>query len=164
MYLAVSCMGWYIIIVYQPKRRPNMCLTTIERRRCSHEATTPNPLKFAGVPQTRQLISAVSGPKFTCLPLPHILTSFFPIDDTFLGCEDIAQQICAMVHRWRVFASCISVSRMQHISDMHSTFALRPHHVWYSMVDIQSAAAENWRGKKKKPQLLNIMACPIGRP
>jgi len=26
-----------------------------------------NPLKFAGVPQTRQQISAVSGPKFTML-------------------------------------------------------------------------------------------------
>jgi len=42
------------------------------------------------------------------------------------------------------------------------------------MVDIQSATAENRRGKKKKekkkkkkkkkPQLQNIMACPIGRP
>jgi len=28
------------------------------------------------------------------------------------------------------FASCISASRVQHISDMHSKFALRPHHVW----------------------------------
>jgi len=28
------------------------------------------------------------------------------------------------------FASCISVNRVQHISDMHSKFALRPHHVW----------------------------------
>jgi len=27
------------------------------------------------------------------------------------------------------FASCISASRVQHISDMHSKFALRPDHV-----------------------------------
>jgi len=29
------------------------------------------------------------------------LTSFFPIVDTCLSCEDSAQQICAMVPRWR---------------------------------------------------------------
>ena len=32
---------------------------------CSNEANTRNRLKFAGVPQTRQQISVVSGPKFT---------------------------------------------------------------------------------------------------
>jgi len=35
---------------------------------CSNAAKTRNPLKFAGVPQTRQQISAVSRPKFTILP------------------------------------------------------------------------------------------------
>jgi len=29
-----------------------------------------------------------------------------------------------------LFASCISASLVQHISDMHSKFALKPHHVW----------------------------------
>ena len=33
----------------------------------SNAAKTRNPLKLAGVPQTRQQISAVSGPKFTML-------------------------------------------------------------------------------------------------
>jgi len=28
------------------------------------------------------------------------------------------------------FASFVSASRVQHISDVHSKFALRPHHVW----------------------------------
>ena len=39
------------------------------------------------------------------------LTSFFLIVDTFLSCEDIARQSCAMVPKWRFFAtffaSCI---------------------------------------------------------
>ena len=39
------------------------------------------------------------------------LTSFFLIVDTCLSCEDIAQQSCAMVPRWRFlatfFASCV---------------------------------------------------------
>jgi len=35
-------------------------LTSAERRWCSNETKTRNPLKFAGVPHTRQPISAVS--------------------------------------------------------------------------------------------------------
>jgi len=34
---------------------------------CSNAAKTRNPLKFAGVPQTNERISAVSRPKFTIL-------------------------------------------------------------------------------------------------
>jgi len=64
----------------------------------------------------------------------HCLTSFFPIVDTCLGCEDTARQICAMVPRWRFLATFLgpafSSSGGPHISNMHSTFALRPHHVW----------------------------------
>jgi len=39
-----------------------------------------------------------------------------------------------MVPRWRIFGNFLhpvfSVSHMQHISELHSKFALRPHHVW----------------------------------
>ena len=49
-----------------------------------------------------------------------------------LSCEDIARQICAMVPRWRIFGDFLGpafpASRVQHISDLHSKFALRPHH------------------------------------
>jgi len=34
---------------------------------CSNAAKMQNQLKFAGVPQTNETISAVSGPKFTIL-------------------------------------------------------------------------------------------------
>jgi len=89
-------------------------------------------LKFAGVPQTRQQISAISRPKFTILSghveEVSVFNTFFPIVDTFLSCEDTARQSYAMVLKWRFFASCICSK--QHISDMHSKFALRPHYVW----------------------------------
>jgi len=49
-------------IVYQPRRRSN----TIERRRCSNRIKTREPLKFAGVPQTPELILAVSGSSPYC--------------------------------------------------------------------------------------------------
>ena len=42
-------------------------LTPTTRMPCGNAAKMRNPLKFAGVPQTRQQISAASGPKFTIL-------------------------------------------------------------------------------------------------
>ena len=61
------------------------------------------------------------------------LTSFFPIVDTCLSCEDIAQQSCGMVPRWWFLATFLgpafAASRVQHLSDLHSKFALGPHHV-----------------------------------
>jgi len=64
------------------------------------------------------------------------LTSFFPIVDTCRSCEDIAWQSCAMVPRCRFLASfwvflrpVFAASREQHISDLHSKFALGPRHV-----------------------------------
>jgi len=36
-----------------------------------------------------------------------------------------------MVSKWRIFASVFSASRMQHISGLHSKFALKPRvEVW----------------------------------
>jgi len=62
------------------------------------------------------------------------LTSFFPIVDMCLSCEEIAWQICGMVPRLRFFGDFLGpafpASRVQHISDLHNKFALRPHHVW----------------------------------
>ena len=102
-------------------------LTSIEWRRCSNEGKTWSPLKFAGVPQTRQPISAASGPKFTIL-WEHMeeilyLTSFFSDCPFMPQLWRYSWHTCVMVHRWRFFASFLhpvfSVCRMQHISDMH---------------------------------------------
>ena len=100
-----------------------------------------------------------------------LLNNFFPTVDTYLSFEDIARQSCAMVPRWRFLATFLrpvfAASHVQHISDLHSKFALRPHHMCASMAEIQSATAEIRRGKKKKkkkkkkPQDKNIIACPI---
>jgi len=46
---------------------PQSLLTPTDRVPCSNAAKTRNPLKFARVRQTRQQISAVSGPKFAVL-------------------------------------------------------------------------------------------------
>jgi len=60
------------------------------------------------------------------------LTSSFRLS-ICASCEDIAWQIFAMVPRWRIFRDFVDpafpASRVQHISDMHSKFALGPRHV-----------------------------------
>jgi len=101
-------------------------LASCERHRCSNEAKTQNPLKFAGVPQTPEPILAVNGPKFAILweHLEKILLfNIFPIVDTCLSCEDIARQSCAMVRRWRF---CILYFQRVACSTFH-TYILNLH-------------------------------------
>ena len=104
----------------------------------SNAAKSRKPLKLAGVPQTgnrsQPLVGRISQYCGDIWRTYCCLTSFFPIVDTCLSCVDIARQSCAMVHRWRFLATFLrpvfSASRVQHVSDLHPKFALRPHHVW----------------------------------
>jgi len=95
----------------------------------SNAAKTRNPLKVAGVLQTTGPISAASGPKLTILwgHLKEILLLnkfFFRLPICALVADKVVR--CAQITTLRpVFAA----SRLQHISDLHPKFALRPHHV-----------------------------------
>jgi len=51
-----------------------------------------------------------------------------------------------MANFWPFLHPVFSANRVQHISDMYSKFALKPHHVWE--YGIQSPTAEIRRGKK----------------
>jgi len=68
-------------------------------------------------------ISATTGPKFTIL-WEHVEEIFFPIVDTCLSSEDIAQQSCAMVPTQRIFGQFLGPAfpahHVQHISDLQS--------------------------------------------
>jgi len=125
---------------------------------CSNAAETRNPLKFAGVPQINEMISAASGPKFTIL-WGHVeeillLNKFF-----FSDCRYVpwlrrysptklydGAQMAIFGDFWvlhfqrsacRTFQTCILNSHYGHT-------------MCGSMVDIQCAAAEIRRGKKRK--------------
>ena len=53
----------------------------------------------------------------------------------------------AMVPRCRFLHPVFSAGRVQHISDLHSTFALRPHHVWCGLsanVECRSEMCCTW--------------------
>jgi len=52
---------------WRPLFNTAVWLTPTNRVRCSNDAKTRNPLKFAGVPQTNETISATSGSNFTIL-------------------------------------------------------------------------------------------------
>ena len=90
-------------------------LASVERRRCSNEAKTRNPLKCAGRPKlTKRSQPLVGRSSPYCKVMWRrycCLISFLPIVDTCVSCEDIARQSSAMVPRWRFlatfFASCI---------------------------------------------------------
>ena len=134
--------GWFgnICVLYFQRAACSTfqtCILNSHRVPLSNPAKTRHVLKFAGVPQTTGPVSAASGPNFAIL-WGHVegillLNKFFPIVDTCLMCEDIARQSCAMVPRWPIFGGFLrpvfSASRVQHISDLNSKFALRPHHV-----------------------------------
>ena len=82
-------------------------------------------------------------------------TERLSLSDKLPTCEDVARQSCALVPRRQrrflvTFASCISASRLHHISDLHSKFTL--HNMCGSMVDIESPTAEIRRAKKEEEE------------
>jgi len=90
-------------------------LASVERRRCSNESKTRNPLKFAAVPQITEPISAANGPKFAilCGHVEEILLfkNFFPLSIHALVAKiqpDIFVRWCADGDLCVIFASCIS--------------------------------------------------------
>jgi len=119
---------------WRPVFNAAVWLTPTTRVPCSNAAKTWNPLKFAGVPQTRQQISAASGTKFAILwgDVGEILL-------LIADCRYIPQlrrfsstKLCGGA-QMAIFASFLRpvfpASRVQHISDLHFKFALKPHHV-----------------------------------
>jgi len=134
-------------------------LTSVERHRCSNEAKTRTPLKFAGVPQTRQLISAVSRLKFTILwgHAGKILLCnrfFFRLSIHALIAKIQPDKVVRWCADGDFFCNfcMLYFQHVQHISDIRSKFALRPHRV--SKYD-RHPICDHWelaRKKKKKEE------------
>jgi len=113
-------------------QRRKVWLTPTTRVPCSNAAKTRKPLKFAGVPQTRQQISAVSRPKF----LGHVEEVsvfnkfFFRVSIHASAAKIQPEKLVRWCQNGDFLHPVVSASHVQHISDTHSKFALRPHHVW----------------------------------
>jgi len=123
---------------WRPLFNAAVWLTPSTRVPCSNDAKTRKPLKFDGCPKlTKRSQPLVGRSSLYCADMWSrycYLTCFLPIVDTRLSCKDSARQSCAIVRRWQLVASFLRrvfpASRVQHISDLHSKFALRPHHVY----------------------------------
>ena len=63
-----------------------------------------------------------------------LLNNFFPIVDTCLSCKDMARQTLFSHAQIAIYGESLgpvfSARSVQHVSDLHLKFALRPHHVW----------------------------------
>jgi len=105
--------------------------------RAANAAKTRNPLKYDGVPQTRQSIIAVTGPKFIILwgHVEEILllnNVFFRLSIRALMRRYSPTKLydgAQMANFGDFVGPAFSASRVSHVSDLHSKFALRPHHV-----------------------------------
>jgi len=87
--------GWRALLVCHAVTLPR-CETCCYLQECPKLANRSQPLVGRSSPYYEYMCR-----RYRCL------TSFFPIVDTCLSCEDTARQICAMVPKWRFFASCI---------------------------------------------------------
>ena len=101
---------------------------------CSNAAKAQNPLKFVGVPQTPEPISAVSRPKFTILSgqVEEVLLLnkfFFRLSIYALVAKIWSDKIVRWCRDDDFLRPVFAASRVQRISDLHSKFALRPRHV-----------------------------------
>jgi len=76
------------------------------------------------------------------------LTSFFPSAEMPSLQRYSPTNLCdgeQMANFWRFFGPAFSASRAQHVSDLHSKFALGPHHVWkYGRHPMFSHATTVW--------------------
>ena len=110
---------------WRPLFNAAVWLTPTTRVPCSNAAKTRNPLKLPGctkLTKRSQPLVGRSSPYYGDMSRRCCcLTSFFPIVDTCLSCEDIARKSCPMVPRWRFLATFLgpafAASRVQHISD-----------------------------------------------
>ena len=127
-----------IYILYQPRRRPYIVSPSSDIaavREPRHETCWNLPQYPSKLTNWSQPLLGRSSPYCEDMWRRHCcLTSFFPTADICLSCEDTAWQSCATMRRWQIFYEFLHPAfpacRVQHISDLHSKFALRPHHVW----------------------------------
>ena len=108
------------------------------RVQCSNADKTRNRFKFAGVPKLANRSQRLVGrslPYCEDMRGRHCCLTIFPIVDTYLSCEDIGlvPQIWYDGAQMAIFGDfwgpVFPASTSQHISDLHSKFALGPHHV-----------------------------------
>ena len=106
---------------------------TTTRVPCSNAAKTRDPLKLPGVPQTNETISAASRPNLPyCTDMwgRHCcLISFFRLSIRALDAKIWLDKVVRWCPDGEFLGPAFPAIHVQHISDLHSKFALGPHHM-----------------------------------
>ena len=110
-------------------------LTPTTRVPCTNAAKMRNPLKLAGVPQTPNRSQLLMGQSLSyCGDLWRrycCLTSyFFQLSIHALFAKIWPDKLVRWCADGNFLRAPFPASRVQHVSDLHPKFALRPHHVW----------------------------------
>ena len=107
--------------------QPEWRAVTLPRRECRWKL-----LGCPKLPHRSQPLVGRSSPYCGIIWRTYFCLTFFWLSIRALVAK-IQPDSCTMVRRWRFFASFLRpvfpFSRFQYISDLHSKFALRPHHV-----------------------------------
>ena len=108
-------------------------LTPTTRVPCSNAAKTWKPLKFAGVPKLAnrsQPLGGRSSPYYDKWGRYRCLTSFFRLSIHASAAKVQPDKVVRCCQNGDFLRPVFSANSVQHISDMRSKFALRPHYVW----------------------------------
>jgi len=119
----------------------------------SNAAKTWKPLKLQGCPilaNRSQLLGGRSSSYYEDMWGRYwCLTSFFRLSIHASAAKTELDKVVQWCQNGNFLRPVSSASSVQHILDMHSKFALRPHHVW-KYGSIQSLTAEIRRKKKDR--------------
>jgi len=109
---------------------PKVWLTPTTRVPCSKAAKTRKPLKFAGCPKLTnrsQPLVGRSSPYYEDMwGRYQCLTSFFRLSIHASAAKTQPDKVVQWFQNGDFLHPVFSASHVQHISDMHSKFALRP--------------------------------------
>ena len=111
-----------------------LCFTPTTRVPCSNTAKTRNPLKFAGVPKLAKRSQPLVGrslPYYQHMRRRYCcLTVFSDYGYMALFRRYSPTKLCDGAKMAIFLRRVFPASHVQHISDLHSKFAIGPHHVW----------------------------------
>ena len=130
------CLTWWPpcrMQVAPSVQRRSLADAQSTRVSCSNAAKTRKPFKFAGVPQTRQQVSAASRPKFTILSGHEevsMFNNFFRSSIHASAAKIQPDKVVRWCQNGDYLRPLFPASRVQHTSDLRYKFALGPHHVW----------------------------------
>ena len=130
----LECDGRPAYYRWRPLFNAAVWLTPTTSVPCSNAAKTRNPLKLQGCPKLdnrSQPLVGRSSPYYKDMWRRYrCLTIFFRLSIYALAVKIQPDKVVRWCQNGDFLRPVFAASRVPRISDLHSKFALRPHHVW----------------------------------